>query len=82
MSEQIVIAIIEMSLSLFIEGIILSFVFNWISNTSSEKQQKNLKNEMNNIETQNKFIFEMLQKEIKDAKSEIISQIKESEAKK
>ncbi len=34
--------------------------------------------EMNNIETQNKLIYEQLQQEIRLAKTEIISQIKES----
>lgn len=79
-NENIILTVIELTISIFIEGIILSFVFNWISNLSSEKQQKNIKGEMNNIETQNKFIYEQLQKEIRESKMELISQIKESAA--
>jgi len=69
-----------MVIGLLVEGIILSFVFNAISNTANEKQQRSLKAEMNNIEVQNKFIYEQLQIEIREAKHEIISQIKESAA--
>ena len=78
MNEQIYLSIIEIGISLIIEGIILSMIFNWISNKETEKQQKNLQNEMNNIETQNKLIYEQLQQEIRMAKTELISQIKES----
>jgi uncharacterized protein (DUF3084 family) len=53
-------------------------VFNWIANKETEQQQKNLQSEMDNIETQNKFIFEQLQKEIYNSKTELISQVKES----
>ena len=78
MNDQIILTIIEICISLIVEGIILSMVFNWISNKETEQQQKNLKDEMNNIETQNKLIFEQLQQEIRLAKTEMISQIKES----
>lgn len=78
MNEQIYLSIIEIGISLIIEGIILSMIFNWISNKGTEKQQKNLQNEMNNIETQNKLIYEQLQQEIRMVKTELISQIKES----
>jgi adenine-specific DNA methylase len=80
MSENIVLTIIEFGASLIVEGIILSMVFNWISNKETEKQQKILQQEMNNIETQNKFIYEQLKDEMKEMKREIISQIKESAA--
>jgi hypothetical protein len=53
-------------------------IFNNISNKSSEKQNQQLKSEMNNIETQNKFQYEQMLKVIEQAKTEIISQIKES----
>jgi len=79
MSEQIYLSVIEILISLIIEGIILSMVFNWIANKETEQQQKNLKDEMNNIETQNKLIYEQLQQEIRMAKTELISQIKESQ---
>jgi gas vesicle protein len=82
MNEQLYIAIIEMFIGIVIEGILLSMVFAFIANQTSEKQNKALKNEMSNIEIQNKFIYDQLKKEISDAKAEIISQIKESECKK
>jgi hypothetical protein len=82
MNEQLYIAIIEMFIGIVIEGILLSMVFAFISNQTSEKQNKYLENEMANIEVQNKFIFDQLNQAIKDAKTEIISQIKESEAEK
>jgi adenine-specific DNA methylase len=78
MNQQIVLTIVEIIFSLIVEGIILSMIFNYISDKHQEKQQKNLQNEMNNIETQNKFIYEQLQKEIRDTKTDLISQIKES----
>jgi hypothetical protein len=37
---------------------------------------------MQNLEKQNKFDFEQLQKEIRDSKTDIINQIKESTASK
>ena len=80
MSENIILTIIELFISLIIEGIILSMVFNWIANNQNDKQQQNLQKEMNNIETQNKFIYEQLQNEIHEACRQVISQIKESAA--
>jgi adenine-specific DNA methylase len=82
MNENIVLTIIEFGASLIVEGIILSMVFNWIANKETTKQQQNLQKEMNNIEVQNKFIYEQLQREIQTAKNEIISQTKESAASK
>jgi hypothetical protein len=78
MSENIILTVIELATSLIIEGIILSMIFNWIANKETKKQEDNLKSEMNNIETQNKLIFEQLQQEVRQAKTELISQIKES----
>lgn len=80
MSENIILTIIEFGASLIVEGIILSMIFNWIANKETTKQQQSLQQEMNNIETQNKFIYEQLQQEIRDAKHDIISQTKESGA--
>ena len=82
MNQNIILTIIEFGASLIVEGIILSMIFNWISNRATEQQQKNLQSEMNNIEVQNKFIYEQLQQEIQNSKTEIISQIKESTASK
>jgi adenine-specific DNA methylase len=78
MNENIVLTIVEFIASLIVEGIILSMVFNWIANKETSKQQKSLQKEMANIEIQNKFIYEQLQSEIKQSKTEIISQVKES----
>lgn len=80
MNQNIILTIIEFGASLIVEGIILSMVFNWIANKETNKQQQNLQKEMSNIEIQNKFIYEQLQDEIRDVKSDIISQIKESAA--
>lgn len=77
MNQNIILTIIEFVASVVVEGIILSFVFMWISNQSSEKNQQHLQSEMSNIETQNKFIYEQLQSEIRLAKQEIINEIKE-----
>lgn len=81
MSENIILTIIELSISLIIEGIILSMIFNWIAGKETQKQRKSLQAEMRNIETQNKLIFEQLQQEIRLSKTELISQIKESTSK-
>ena len=80
MSENLVLTIVELVISLIVEGIIISMIFNWIANKETQKQQQNLKAEMNNIETQNKLIYVQLQKEVRDAKTDLISQIKESAA--
>jgi adenine-specific DNA methylase len=78
MNQNITLTIIEFIASVLVEGIILSMIFNWIANKETEKQEQRLQQEMNNIETQNKFIYQQLQDEIRNAKREIISQIKES----
>ncbi len=78
MNENIILTIIEFLASLIIEGIILSMIFNWIANKETQKQEQSLRSEMSNIETQNKLIFEQLQLEVRQAKTELISQIKES----
>jgi hypothetical protein len=78
MNEQIYLSVVEIAVSLIIEGIILSMIFNWISSKETDKNKQNLKEEMNNIETQNKLIYEQLQQEIRMTKTELISQIKES----
>ena len=81
MSENIILTVIEIGTSLIIEGIILSMIFNWIAGKETQKQQENLQAEMDNIEKQNKLIYEQLQLEIRQAKTELISQIKESTSK-
>lgn len=80
MNQNIILTIIEFGASLIVEGIILSMVFNWIANKETEKQQQNLQKEMSNIEIQNKFIYDQLQEEIRNTKTDLINQIKESAA--
>lgn len=81
MSKDIILTVIELSTSLIIEGIIISMIFNWIANKETKKQEQSLRNEMKKIETQNKLIFEQFQLEIRQAKTELISQVKESASK-
>ena len=78
MNTAILSAVIETTVSIFVEGIILAFVFQHISNLATEKQEQNLKQEMNNIEKQNKFDFEQHQNQILAMRNDIINQIKES----
>jgi uncharacterized membrane-anchored protein YhcB (DUF1043 family) len=78
MNENIVLTIVELGASILIEGVILAMVFNWISNKAQEKQQQNLQQEMQNLEKQNRHDFDQIMKAIQTAKTEIISQIKES----
>lgn len=82
MNTQIVLSIVEIAIGLIIEGIVLSLIFNYISDKHNDNQQKNLKTEMNNLEVQNKFIFTQLQTEIQNAKSDLMNQIKETAEKK
>jgi hypothetical protein len=77
-NQPVFLTLIEIMISLIVEGVILSMVFAYISNISSEKQNEHLKQEMSNIETQNKFTYEQILGNIEKAKTEIISQIKES----
>lgn len=78
MNQTITLTIIEFIASVIVEGVILSGIFAYVSNKASTTQQQNLKMEMNNIETQNKFIYEQTANQIERTKTEIISQIKES----
>lgn len=78
MNEQLYIAVIEMFIGIIIEGVLLSMVFAFIANKTSEKQNESLIREMSNIEIQNKFIYEQTLKAVENAKTEIISQVKES----
>lgn len=79
MSEAVVLTIVEFVAGLILEGVILGFIFQLIANREQEQQQQNLKEELNNIEIQARANQEMLLKELYSAKTEIISQIKESE---
>lgn len=76
--ENLTLTIIELVISLVVEGVILGLIFQQITNKSEAKMQSNLKQEMNTIEQQNKFAFEQLQNEIRNAKADIISEVKEA----
>jgi|tagenome__1003787_1003787.scaffolds.fasta_scaffold20979077_7 type II secretory pathway pseudopilin PulG len=78
MNQNILLTLIEFIASLIIEGIILTFIFQKIANRTQKQNEQQLQNEMNNIEKQNKFIYQQLQLELQNAKNDIISQIKES----
>jgi type II secretory pathway pseudopilin PulG len=79
MNQNVMLTLLELGVSLVIEGLILSMVFNWISNRSQQKQQDFIIQEMNNIEKQNKYIFEQLQNELRTTKTDLINQVKESQ---
>jgi hypothetical protein len=76
MNENITLTIVEMFISLVVEGVIFTMIFNWISNKSDEKQKQTLQQEMNNIEKQNKFDYEQIMNAINQSRIDIISQIK------
>lgn len=76
--ENLTLTIIELVISLVVEGVILGLIFQQITNKSEAKMQSNLKQEMNTIEQQNKFAFEQLQNEIRNAKADIVSEVKEA----
>lgn len=78
MNQNILLTIMEFLASLLIEGVILTMIFNFISNKNQSKQQEFIAQELNNIEKQVKFDYEQLQNEIRHSKQEIISQVKES----
>ena len=81
MNENIILTIVEFIASLIIEGIILGLVFQLIANRSEDKQKQDMEIELNNIEKQNKFNFEQLQTEIRNCRNDILSQLKENNAK-
>lgn len=75
---SILLTLVEFLASLLIEGVILTFVFQHISNKSQNQSEQHLQEELQQVEQQNKLVYEQLQQEIRQAKTEIISQIKES----
>jgi hypothetical protein len=79
--KEITFSLIEIFISLIVETIILGGLFTWISNKANQTMQQKVTDEMNNIETQNKFIFTELKGEILNVKTDLISQIKESTSK-
>jgi biopolymer transport protein ExbB/TolQ len=80
--KDITFTLIEIFVSLIVETVILGGVFSWVSNKTSSKMEFALNDEIKKVEEQNKMIYSQLQNEIRIAKREMISQIKESEPKK
>lgn len=78
MNENIVLTVIEIAISLLLEGVIFAMIIQRISDNTNEKQQEHLKHQMENLEKQNRNDFEDIIKTMEHAKTEIISQIKES----
>lgn len=79
--KDITFSLIEIFISLVVETIILGALFTWIGNKSAQRTEQQINNDLKNIEEQNKTDFKLLQSEIRLTKSELISQIKESEQK-
>jgi hypothetical protein len=76
--ENLFLTLAQLVISLIVEGVILGLIFQGIANKSDDKMQQNLKAELSKIEQQNKFDFEQLQNEIRNAKADIISEVKEA----
>jgi low affinity Fe/Cu permease len=74
---NITLTILEISIGVFVETIILGFVFQMIQAKSDDSMEKAIEEEMNNIETQNKFIYEQLQKEILRVEQSIMSALQQ-----
>lgn len=77
MIKDIVFSLVEIGISILFESIILGLIFQQLSNRAVNDTKTALEEEMKKIEDQNKFDFEQLQQEIRNAKTEIISEIKE-----
>ena len=77
MDKTIVISIVEFISGLILEGIILGFIFQMISNKSQEKQQNKLQNEMYRIESQNRHNTQLIMDDLKEVKDSIIHEVNE-----
>jgi uncharacterized membrane-anchored protein YhcB (DUF1043 family) len=77
MTRDIIFSLVEIGIGIIFESIILGLIFQQLSNRAVTDTKHALQTEMQKIEDQNKFDFEQLQNEIRLAKSEIISEIKE-----
>lgn len=80
--KEITFSLIEIFISLVVETIILGALFTWVGNKSAQRTEQQINDDLKCIEEQNKTDFKLLQSEIRLSKSEIISQIKESEQRK
>ena len=77
MTTDIIFSLVEIGIGIIFESVILGLVFQQLSNRSVTDMKNALQKEMQKIEDQNKFDFQQLQSEIKEAKTEIISELKE-----
>lgn len=76
--NQTTMTLIEIAISLIVEGIILGLIFQFIASKETEKQEQNLKTEMQNLEKQVKNDFQMITVDMQNVRNDILSQIKES----
>lgn len=77
MTRDIIFSLVEIGIGIIFESIILGLIFQQLSNRAVTDTKTALQTEMQKIEDQNKFDFEQLQNEIRLAKTEIISELKE-----
>jgi gas vesicle protein len=77
MTQNIIFSLIEIGISIIFESIILGLIFQQLSNRAVTDTKKALQTEMQKIEEQNKFDFEQLQKEIRNARNDVLAEIKE-----
>lgn len=78
MTQNIIFSLIEIGISIIFESIILGLIFQQLSNRAVTDTKKALQTEMQKIEEQNKFDFEQLQKEIRNARNDMLAEIKEA----
>jgi hypothetical protein len=76
MTKDIIFSLVEIGIGILFESVILGLIFQQLSNRSVNDTKTALYNEMQKIEDQNKFDFVQLQQEIRNAKTDIISEIK------
>lgn len=79
MNQNIILTISEFVASVVIEGVILGIIFQIISSKASEKDRQHLQTEMDTIERQNRHNVDLILEELRYTKTELISQMKESE---
>jgi gas vesicle protein len=77
MTTDIIFSLVEIGIGIIFESIILGLIFQQLSNRAVSDTKNALQKEMQKIEDQNKFDFEQLQNEIRNARTDIINEIKE-----
>ena len=79
MDLNIQLSLIEIFVSLVLEGLILGFIFQKISSTSQDKTFEFIKEQLNSVHKQNRFDYEQLKNEIQQSRDDVISQLKENQ---